>query len=464
VGLAGLPPEWMGGEVAVIGLGRSGLAVARALAGRGARVYASDGAETERTIAAAGLLEPDGVSVELGRHDLGRIAAACVVVASPGVDPGAPPIATPLAAGRPVIGEIEVALRLAPGLRYIAVTGTNGKSTTTELIAHLLRGIGGDAVAAGNIGTPLIDVVDAPPRWVALELSSFQLHDTPSVDPAVGVLTNLSPNHLDRYPSLDAYYADKALLFRNASERSRWVLNADDDAVLRMTSKLAGEIRRFSLRSRNADAFLRDGDLVVGGERIASRSDLPLLGEHNAANALAAMLAVSMATGETPATHSEAFRMALRSFEPLEHRIEPVTEYGGVLWINDSKSTSVAATAVALRGMDRPTILLLGGRHKGESYQSLEPELRRTVRHVLAFGEARGEIARDLRGKVAVEALESDLEGVVQRARELASPGDAVLLSPACSSYDMFRNYEERGAEFKRLAVELRPSHLSGRR
>jgi UDP-N-acetylmuramoylalanine--D-glutamate ligase len=444
----------MKGEVAVVGLARSGRAVARALIAHGAKVYVSDAASSQQTSDAARELEALGASVDVGRHDLDRIARAAATVASPGIPPEAPPLAAARAAGRSVVGEVEVALRLMPDLRYLAITGSNGKTTTTALAAHLLGAMGYEAVAAGNIGTPLVELVGGSADVVALELSSFQLHDTPSVDPAVGMITNLSPNHLDRYPSTREYYADKALIFRNASGRSCWVLNADDPEVMSLAGAVPGRKLRFSLSDRSAEAYLAGETLHVFGHPLAKRGDIPLLGDHNIANVLAASLAVLAFAGREGAEDARELGVAMASFRSLEHRVEPVAENGGVLWINDSKSTSIAATLVALRGMDRPTVLILGGRHKGEPYLALIPELRRTVKAVLAFGEARGEIARDLGGVADVEALETDLAGVVERARALAVPGDAVLLSPACSSYDMFRNYEERGAAFKRLVAE----------
>jgi len=447
------------GEIAVIGLGSSGRAAATLLAREGRAVYASDGGSGPGLRATAEALAAAGVAVDSGRHDLARIARASLVVASPGVPPDAAPLASARAAHVPIVSEVEIALARLPGVRYIAVTGTNGKTTTTALIAHLLRAIGRRAVAAGNIGMPLAEIAlsDPLPEWVALELSSFQLHDTPSVRPDVGVLTNLSPDHLDRYESADAYYADKALLFANADARSVWVLNADDPAVMAMGGAAAGAHLRFSLRAQDADACLSpDGrELRLFGAPLLDRSEFPLMGDHNVANALAAALAVTAAD----AGHEEQaggiraqLAAGLRSFAPLAHRLQVVGTYDGVQWIDDSKATNVSSTLVAIRGMTRPTVLLLGGRHKGEPYTALADPIRRIGKVVLAYGEAAPRIVQDLGKDVPVEAWGSDFAAVVARARECASPGDVVLLSPACSSYDMFRNYEERGATFARLA------------
>jgi UDP-N-acetylmuramoylalanine--D-glutamate ligase len=460
------------GEVAVIGLGKSGRSVAELLLRDGHRVYASDAGVIPAAQAAVQALTALGGEVQLGAHDLARVGRAALVVASPGVPPEAPPLAAARAAGVPVVGEIEVALHYLPELRYVAVTGTNGKTTTTALIGHLLRALGLDTADAGNIGTPLAELAlrERPPAWAALELSSFQLHDTPSVNPTVGVVTNLSPDHLDRYASLDDYYADKARLFANAHAGSRWVLNADDPEVQTLhrrvgLARLEGERADFSVAdaARAPFAFDRAANaLVHRGESFLDRDELPLLGDHNVANALAAAAAVWAAVGREQADAAGFWRAiaeALRGFRALAHRMEPVGTYGGVAWINDSKATNVSSTLVAVRGMARPYVLLLGGRHKGEPYTALAEPFRRRGKVVLAYGEAAPQIVDDLASLVPVERVGGDFAAVVARARALTGPGDAVLLSPACSSYDMFRNYEERGAEFRRLAASSPTPH-----
>ncbi|MDF1504210.1 UDP-N-acetylmuramoyl-L-alanine--D-glutamate ligase [Roseisolibacter sp. H3M3-2] len=459
-----------GGEVAVIGLGKSGRSVAELLARDGHRVYASDAGTGDAARAAAEALRALGVDAEAGAHDLARIAKAALVVASPGVPPDAPPLAAARGANVAVVGEIEVALHYLPDLRYVAVTGTNGKTTTTALVGHLLRALGLDAVDAGNIGTPLAELAlrERPPAWAALELSSFQLHDTPSVAPTVGVVTNLSPDHLDRYPTLEAYYSDKARLFANAGGGSRWVLNADDPEVLALHERIglervAGE--RIGFTTVNGDrapfGFDRQSNaLVFRGDPFLGREELPLLGDHNVANALAASAAVWAAVGRTAADPAGFWRTvaeALRGFHALKHRMEPVGTYGGVAWINDSKATNVSSTLVAVKGMTRPYVLLLGGRHKGEAYTALAEPFRAHGKVVLAYGEAAPIVEQDLGGLVRVERVDGDFAAVMARARALTGPGDAVLLSPACSSFDMFRNYEERGAEFRRLAADSTP-------
>ena len=283
--------------------------------------------------------------------------------------------------------------------------------------------------------------------------------------PTVGVVTNLSPDHLDRYPNVDAYYSDKALLFQNGHSGSKWVWNGDDPKVaelprlrpayLRNREVLLGTSWRFSLLSKSEAWFDRDTQqLMMLGGPLLRRDELHLLGDHNVANALTASLAVIVAdsTHQTPAAR-DLIAEALRQFRPLRHRLESLGTFAGVEWINDSKATNVSSTLVAVQGMTRPTVLLLGGRHKGGPYTALIEPLKRSARMVLAYGEAAPLIERDLQGHVPLERLGSSFADVIARARVLAQPGDAVLLSPACSSFDMFANYEVRGSTFARLAA-----------
>lgn len=449
-----VPPE---GEIAVIGLARSGRAAAMLLRKHGYDVYASDVASSPDTGRCAEELRAQGIVVDVGRHDLERLERASLVVASPGVPPSARPLAFAREKGVRIASEVEVALHFLDVSRIIAITGTNGKTTTTALIAHLLRGLDLEAVEAGNIGTPLSEIAsrEQQPKWISLEMSSFQLHDTPSLKPDVGVLTNLSPDHLDRYASVEEYYSDKARLFANADPNSAWVVNEDDKAVMRMVRDVAGHKFPFSIVGEaTAHLDARSNQLVVLGAPLLSREDLPLLGQHNVGNALAASLAV-MAADRSHQTQKarKGIATALKTFRSLPHRLELVGEFGGVQWINDSKATNVSSTAVAIDGMERPTVLLLGGRHKGEAYTPLAEAVRRKVKRVIAYGEAAPIIATDLRPVVDVVRLGSDFEEVIRVAKAAARAGEAVLLSPACSSYDMFSNYEERGERFRALAA-----------
>jgi UDP-N-acetylmuramoylalanine--D-glutamate ligase len=425
-----------GREVAVIGLGRSGIAATRLLLRAGRAVYASDSGTFPALEELARGLRTIGAAVELGGHDLERIAGAGLCVVSPGVPPGAQ-------------AEAELGLEALAGVPYVAITGTNGKTTTTALVGHLLASAGRHAEAAGNIGTPLSAIALEPvrPEWLAVELSSFQLHDMGAPTPAVGVLTNLAPDHLDRYDALEDYYADKRRLFERASSASISVSNADDPASQALLQGVAGRHLRFSV-VREADGWYdpaRDA-LMLGREELLARKELLLLGDHNVANALAAALAVR-ATGVDPA----AIAAGLRTFRPLEHRMEPVREVDGVLWINDSKATNIASTEMAVRALPRPFVLLLGGRHKGEPYTRLAPLLAGRCRAVIAYGEAGPTVVRDLSGAGTPVVPGTSFDAVLTMARELARPGDAVLLSPACSSYDMFTNYEARGRRFREI-------------
>lgn len=444
------------GEVAVIGLGRSGQAVSQLLRHAGARVYASDAADAD-----AGTLTKlagIGVDAKAKGHDLARIGAAAAVVVSPGVPPDAPPLVIAREHGVPIVSEIEVALAFLPAAKVIAVTGTNGKSTITAMIAHLLRSLGVDAIAAGNIGTPLSEIALKVnlPAWIALELSSFQLHDTPSIDPLVGVLSNLEPDHLDRYESLEAYYADKMLLFANATDGSVWVTNADDAEVERRSENVPGNHQRFSMRDVKADAgpSVTPGAWRLFGSEFITTADVPLLGAHNIANTLAAALSVAVADSahRTPGARARIVE-GIRSFKALPHRLEVIAEVDGVLWIDDSKATNVSSARVAIEAMTRPTVVLLGGKHKNEPYTALLGGLSAHASLVVAYGEAAPLIEADLAGHVPLVRLGSSFHDVIACARAAARPGGAVLLSPACSSYDMFTNYEMRGDAFRRLVT-----------
>jgi UDP-N-acetylmuramoylalanine--D-glutamate ligase len=445
-----IPPAWRTGEVAVVGLARSGRAVTRWLLAQHVRVYASDAGPGRPGVAEE--VAALGADVQTGGHDLARIAAARAVIVSPGVPPDAPAVAAARAAGVPIHSEIDVGARAAPGTRLVAVTGTNGKSTTTALVAHLLSESGIPCPAVGNIGRPLIELAlePTPPAWAAVEVSSFQLHDSPGFAPAIGVLTNLAPDHLDRYASTEDYYADKRLLFRNATRASTWVLNGDDAGVLRLAEGVAGARRTWRLEDE-ADAWYDRGRgvLMLEGAVLLPRSELPLLGDHNVHNALAAALAARGA-GADPG----AVARGLRTFLGLPHRLETVREVRGVLWINDSKATNVASALVGLEAMTRPFVAILGGRHKGEPYTSLAPALRDRCRGVIAYGEAAALIRDDLGAAATITVVHAFAEAV-RAASARARPGDAVVLTPACSSFDQFTNYEERGAVFRQLVAAL---------
>jgi UDP-N-acetylmuramoylalanine--D-glutamate ligase len=445
-------------RVGILGLARSGRSAARLARERGHDVFASDAGAGAAIDTAAAELRTLGAVVETGGHTAAQLGACDLIVISPGIPPTAAILAHDAVARVPRVSELEFAFREL-GAPVIAVTGTNGKSTTTAWTTHLLTTAGFDAVAAGNIGVALSEVAlrARQPDWVVVEASSFQLADIDRFAPRIGVLTNLSPDHLDRYPTVEAYYADKARMFENATPTSIWVLNAEDAAAMKMPGEADGRRRVFRVNTRIAadeeggwiDAA---GDLrlrVSGSDtRLVGQGELRVLGEHNRANALASAVA-AFSAGAAP----DAIAEGLRTFGGLEHRLEVVADAAGVLWINDSKATNVGSTEVALRSIDRPIVLLLGGRHKGEPYDRLLGAMRGRVRRVIAFGEAEQRIADELASQVRVDRVAGAFDAVVAHAARSAQPGDAILLSPACASFDMFRDYEHRGRVFRELAL-----------
>ena len=469
--------------VAVLGLGASGDAAARLALEKYGSVYVSDHSDDGGTRRRAHALEALGADVHLGGHDLGRIAGAGVVVTSPGIPGNAPVLRRLRARGVRWISEPEFAARFRNGA-LIGVTGTNGKTTTSVLIGHLLGAAGIDAAVGGNVGGGIAPPASAlalrSPRaeWWVLELSSFQLAGIERFSPEIGVLTNLSEDHLDRYGEVARYFADKKRLFRNATAASRWVVNGEDAEALALAGDAVGELHLFAGKPGDAEplpararlsAFVRDGVLTLragaargpdaSDELLVPRDELRLLGRHNVMNALAAALAARLA-GAEPA----GLRRGLASFAPLPHRLEPITERRGVLWVNDSKATNVTATLSALESIGRPVVLILGGKDKGEDPLPLVPALgSAAARAVVLYGETAGRWAKELSrplcrgmgngGRIPV-VVAAGLDDAVAVARRHALPGDALLLSPACSSFDLFRSYEERGARFSVLAKE----------
>lgn len=469
-----------GGErVAILGLGASGLAAARLALAHGGEVYVSD-LRTDAAVDAAGArLRALGARVELGRHDVEALAGADLVVVSPGIPPDAPVLRALRSRGVGWVSEPEFAVRFFPGA-LIAVTGTNGKTTTAALTAHLLREAGFPAALGGNVGGRLaptaseLALLDPAPDPVVLELSSFQLADIDTLSPDIGVVTNLAPDHLDRYPDVATYWADKARLFRNAHSGSRWVLNGDQPEVDALAGDAPGERYRFSLRPlEGPGASLREGVLTLhlegSPQPLLRTEELSLLGMHNVANALAAATAAALAGAPV-----EALRRGLASFPPLPHRLEPVGERNGVRWVNDSKATNVAAARSAVLSLvpeplaaspregagpapDSPgweggLILLVGGKDKGEDPAPLAEILPGRVRVVVCYGAAGPRMARELESAAAVLRVSGSFDQAVAAGAEVARPGETLLLSPACSSFDQFANYEERGNRFRALA------------
>ncbi len=443
--------------VAILGLGSSGEAAARLALAQGRTVHVSDLRTDAPTAARGAELRILGADVELGRHDLDRIAGARLVVVSPGIPPEAPVLAGLRARGRRWVSEPEFASRFyrAP---LIAVTGTNGKTTTTLLIAHLLREAGVPVAVGGNVGGGLapaasdLALLEPPPAWFVLEVSSFQLADVDRFAPDIGVVTNLAPDHLDRYPSVVAYFADKARLFDNATPAHRWVLG-DQPEVQALPGDRPGRRYTFSTgQTEGVHAFVDDGVLTLRVDEVAEplldREALPLLGRHNVANALAAALTARLA-GVTP----ESIARGLATARALPHRLEPVVERDGVLWVNDSKATNVAATVSAVLSLERPIVLLLGGKDKGESLDALASVLPGPVRAVVCYGAVGPRFASRLDAVDGLGVVRvANFGDAVEAAGELARPGDLLLLSPASSSFDEFENYEARGRRFAALA------------
>jgi UDP-N-acetylmuramoylalanine--D-glutamate ligase len=450
-----------GETVAVVGLAASGRAAAQLALEKGGEVHVSDLRTDAATHARGAELRALGAEVDLGEHPVDRIAAAATVVVSPGIRPDAPVLKELGERGVRWISEPEFAFRFFDG-PLIAVTGTNGKTTTAVLVAYLLEGDGLDVALGGNIGhafgPPASELAlrELSPAWYVVEMSSFQLAAIDRFKPDIGVMTNLAPDHLDWYTTVESYYADKANLFRNADDNSRWVLNGGDPAVAALAEGIPG--RRFDFSGAGSGrpgarrgAYL-DGDtltLDMSGavEPLGHVEDIALLGAHNLENVLAASTAAALAGASTG-----SIRRGLATAKALPHRTEKVAEAKGVRWINDSKATNVAAARSAINSLDGALLVLLGGKDKGEDFSTLVGALSKADARVLAFGQAGPRIFQALDGHVPVEHLAGGFDGVMEAAAQRAVPGTTVLLSPACSSYDMFTSYEERGARFTALA------------
>lgn len=443
-----------GQRVLVVGLARSGVAAARLLAREGARVTVTDRRSPQALASAVEALLPHGVRFELGGHDSDSFLRADRIVVSPGVPLTIPFLAKAREAGVPIHGEVELAAAFVEE-PIVGVTGTNGKSTTTALLGHLLESAGREVFVGGNFGVALSERVLAGGRRdvSVVELSSFQLEGIERFRPDVAVLTNLSPDHLDRYPDAEAYYRAKAAIFRQQRAEDVAVLPAEDARALSLHEGAASRRRLFGAGGQGWDD---DGALAfasgVLGEEGTRIEGLPptLRGAHNRENALAASLAAA-ALGLDRA----AIEGGLRSFRGLPHRLESVRTLAGVEWINDSKATNVDASAVALQAVDAPIVWIAGGVGKGAPYAGLLPLVASKVRVLLTIGEE----APALREAFAetVEVVDcGTLDVAVARAASLARVGDVVLLSPACASFDHFASFEERGERFRALVEGLR--------
>ncbi len=441
-----------GKRVLVVGLARTGLVTALFSAGYGATVTATDERPEADLGQSAGKLRAAGVRLELGGHVDASFLEQDLIVVSPGVPANLPALAAARKKNIPVWSEIELAWRFLRG-KLVAITGSNGKTTTTALVAHILKTSNIPTLVGGNIGTPLLALVESStdPAVTVAEVSSFQLETIESFRPEIGVLLNLTPDHLDRHGTFEEYARAKMRMFENQLERDIAVLNADDpDITKRMPAK--PQIFWFSRQKRVANgAFLRENEIIFRNEGsetvLARREQIPLRGEHNVENVLAACAAAYLA-GVTPA----AIASGVQSFRGVEHRLEFVAEIAGVQYYNDSKATNVDAAVKAVQAFPGPLLVILGGKDKGSPYTPLRALLKDRARVALVIGEAAEKIAGDLQGAVEIQRA-GTLERAVAMAIERAQPGYTVLLAPACSSFDQFENYEQRGRVFKELVA-----------
>jgi len=450
-----------GKKILIVGLGRSGIAAARLCVSAGASVTVTDNKSAEALAPVLADL-PASVARELGGHSPGTFLQQDLVVLSPGVPP-LPAIAAARDRGVKITGELELSSWFIDST-MVAVTGTNGKSTTTTLCGAILSSTGRPTFVGGNLGTPLAEAVDTPAAKeggaCVVEVSSFQLETVETFHPQVAILLNVTPDHLDRYDDFDGYLAAKTRVFHAQLPSDFAVINIDDPNVERAAKSIHSKCILFSTRrALGIGAWLENDSLCLrlpGGPVEFYPALLPgLVGRHNQENALAA-LAASRLCGTLPAE----VRGALTAFRPLAHRMELVGDLNDIEFYDDSKGTNVGAVVAALDGFPRKVVLIAGGKHKGGSYQPLAEALRKAGRAAVLIGEAAPLIKAALNGVLPVEVA-TDMEDAVHKAFTLASRGDAVVLSPACSSFDMFRDYAHRAEVYKAAVREL-VEHISG--
>jgi UDP-N-acetylmuramoylalanine--D-glutamate ligase len=448
------PLELKNKRVLVVGVARTGIATALFCVARGAAVTATDSRSEAEVGDAAAKLRDAGVKLELGGHDKNIFVQQELIIPSPGVPADSPLLQVARANGVTVWSEIELAYRFRKG-KLIGITGSNGKTTTTSLVEHILRSASFPTILAGNIGTPLISCVDRMTHdtVTVVELSSFQLELIQEFRTDISVFLNLTPDHLDRHHTLELYRKAKARIFENQREEDFAILNADDSATTPL-APTRPHVYWFSRKQRAAQgAFVHGDDIVFrndGKEEIVLRRDeVPLLGAHNLENVLAAITATRIAGAS-----AKAVGEGVRSFTGVEHRLEFVREINGVRYYNDSKATNVDATLKALDSFPGRILVILGGKDKGSDYSVLQAPLREKAILALLIGAAADKIASEIDGSVAIERA-GTLERAVDIASQAARPGDVVLLAPACASFDQFENYEHRGRVFKALVNEL---------
>lgn len=452
--------ELQGKKTLVLGAGKSGIASAKFLAERGAVVALHDRNEVENwPEAARSLKSTHNVGVMSGQIPSWLLDQIELVVISPGVPTNTIPARYVDRKEGEVIGEVELAYRFMKG-RIVGITGSNGKTTTTTLIGEILKNAGIETQVGGNIGTPLLNLAETSTdeTWTVVELSSFQLETIKDFHPQVAICLNVTPNHLDRYDSFTDYAAAKHRIFTNQTAADVAILNADDEITASWATELKAAVSLFSVkRELNEGLFLRGRDLVCranGKEKVlTTRDEIFVQGLHNVENVLAA-LAAALACGASP----ESMRDTIRNFKGVEHRIEFVAEIDGIKFYNDSKATSVDAASKALEALSEgsgKTVLILGGRGKNAPYAPLADLIEKSVRSLIVFGEDGDNIESQLKNHAAIVKVGS-MQEAVAAGFESAEKGDAVLLAPACASFDMFTSFEERGKEFKSRVHSLK--------
>jgi UDP-N-acetylmuramoylalanine--D-glutamate ligase len=446
-------------RVLVVGLGKSGVASALFLKAHGARVTVSDTKSGDELRNEIPSLLDHGITVETGGHGERTFRGQDLIVVSPGVPVDAPLLVQARAMGEAVIGEIELAAQFLPG-PIVAITGSNGKTTTTTLTGEILTAGGLPTLVGGNIGTPAISLTERANREtvIVLEVSSFQLETIQTFHPKVAVVLNVTPDHLDRHRTLEAYVDAKARIFENQRGDDFAVLNGDDPTCVGMAARTRAQVFWFSRQKEvKQGAWVREGKILFRDGRseqktsqreIMLASEIPLKGAHNLENVLAAVCAGAL-MGCAP----ENIRQAVREFKAVEHRLEFVATIRGVDYYNDSKATNVDATIKALESFPANIHLILGGKDKGSDYSALNELLRQRVKRVYTIGAAAAKIESQIKG---VEIVHSEtLENALRKANAVAQPGDVVLLAPACASFDQFKNYEQRGVVFKGIVRGL---------
>jgi UDP-N-acetylmuramoylalanine--D-glutamate ligase len=450
--------ELKGKKVLVVGLGKSGLAAALFLRRRGAQVTVSDIRSAEALAKDIPALLEQGINVEAGGHGLLTFRRQDLIVVSPGVPLDTPELAQARNFGRPIIGELELAARFLKG-KILAVTGSNGKTTTTSILGEILEEAGLPTLVGGNIGVPVVGLIDdsTDSTWSVLEVSSFQLESTEQFHPAIAVILNITPDHLDRHGTFENYALAKERIFAEQDANDFVVLNADNIRAAAAAQRSAAKVYWFSLEHAvDQGAYVEGGNILlrdskeVTPEFIMPLSGIPLKGEHNAENVLAAVCAAHLAGASV-----DAIRKGIEEFKAVEHRLEYVATHNGVDFYNDSKATNVDATAKAIAAFPAGIRLILGGKDKNSDYTQLSGLLRSRVKAVYTIGSAAAKIESQLRGVVPIQSCET-LDRAVQAAAAAAHPGDVVLLAPACSSFDQFESYEHRGRVFKELVNEWR--------